>query len=202
MDCLLINPNSSTAAYQDLAEVYSAIEPPTWALLLAESCRSKGFDVGIFDSDAEKMSLTSSVDKVINLNPRLALFVVYGQNPNSGTTSMIGAISLAEALRDSDFKGKIAFVGSHTSALPMQVLSYNCVDLVLLNEGVYALHNLLKSNLESDLAYINGIGYKKKGPGSFQTPYLNKPEIVVPHLKWILTYLVMPGIFFPLKKNL
>ena len=41
MDLLLINPDSSAKAYQGLSEVYSAIEPPTWSLLLAESCRSK-----------------------------------------------------------------------------------------------------------------------------------------------------------------
>jgi anaerobic magnesium-protoporphyrin IX monomethyl ester cyclase len=54
MDVLFINPNSSAKAYQDLSKVYSAIEPPTWSLLLAESCRSKGFDVGILDCDTEK----------------------------------------------------------------------------------------------------------------------------------------------------
>lgn len=180
MDCLFINPNSSEKAYQDLAKVYSAIEPPTWSLLLAESCRTKGFDVGIFDSDAERLNLVESVKRVKELNPRLALFVVYGQNPNSGTTSMIGALELANALKEDDFQGKIAFVGSHTSALPMEVLSYNCIDIVLLNEGVYALHNLLKSNLGDDLYSIKGIGFKKRGPANFPIPTLNDPENVVP----------------------
>jgi len=56
MDVLFINPNSSAQAYQDLSKVFSAIEPPTWSLLLAESCRSKGFKVGILDCDAERLS--------------------------------------------------------------------------------------------------------------------------------------------------
>ena len=179
MDCLFINPNSSQKAYQDLSKVYSAIEPPTWSLLLAESCRSKGFGVGIFDSDAERLNLKESVSRVKDINPRLVLFVVYGQNPNSGTTSMIGALELANALKDNDFKGLIGFVGSHTSALPLEVLSFNSVDIVLLNEGVYALHNLLKSNLSSDLSHIKGIGYKKKGPANFPIPTLNEPEKIV-----------------------
>jgi len=38
MDVVFINPNSSAKAYQDLALTYSAIEPPTWALLLAQAC--------------------------------------------------------------------------------------------------------------------------------------------------------------------
>ena len=161
MDVLFINPNSSAKAYQDLAKVYSAIEPPTWSLLLAESCRSKGFGVGILDCDAERLSLEQSIQHVEDLQPRLIVFVVYGQNPNSGTTSMIGALALASALKDVSKKIPICFVGSHTSALPIEVLSHESVDIVLLNEGVYALHNLLKSNLNNDLQYIKGIGDRK-----------------------------------------
>lgn len=180
MDVLFINPDSSVQAYQGLAKVYSAIEPPTWALLLAESCRSKGFEVSILDCDAERLTLNQSLSRVDTLKPRLIVFVVYGQNPNSGTTSMIGALELAKAIKSAEINSKICFVGSHTSALPMEVLSHDCVDLVLLNEGVYALHNVLKSNIGNDLQTIKGIGYKKKGPGSFVIPTLNPPQGIVP----------------------
>jgi anaerobic magnesium-protoporphyrin IX monomethyl ester cyclase len=180
MDVLFINPDSSLKAYQDLAKVYSAIEPPTWALLLAESCRSKNFHVGIMDCDAEKMTIEESLTRIELLQPRLIVFVVYGQNPNSGTTSMIGALALAKEIKKANLHGKICFVGSHTSALPMEVLNHSFVDLVLLNEGVYALHNLLKSNLADDLVNVKGIGYKKPGPAGFLTSTLNSPQSVVP----------------------
>lgn len=179
MDVLFVNPDSSQKAYQDLAKVYAAIEPPTWALLLAESCRAKGFGVGILDCDAEKLSLEQSVGRIKDANPRLALFVVYGQNPNSGTTSMIGALALAKALKASHPSMRIGFVGSHTSALPREVLAHDCVDIVLLNEGVYALHNLLKSNLGSDLEHIKGIGYKRNISGKTEA-VLNPSQHVVP----------------------
>ena len=133
MDVIFINPDSSDKAYQGLAETYSAIEPPTWSLLLAESCRSKGFEVGILDCDAERLSLEQAVSRVAEAKPRLALMVVYGQNPNSGTTSMIGAVALATALKESSINTVIGFVGSHTSALPMEVLQLDCVDIILLN---------------------------------------------------------------------
>jgi radical SAM superfamily enzyme YgiQ (UPF0313 family) len=55
------------------------------------------------------------------------------------------------------------------------VLALDCVDLVLLNEGVYALHNLLHTDLHSDLAKVKGIGHKQDG-----VPVLNPPERVVP----------------------
>jgi anaerobic magnesium-protoporphyrin IX monomethyl ester cyclase len=181
MDVLFINPNSASTAYQDLAKTYSAIEPPTWALLLAESCRSKGFGVGILDCDAERLNTETAVQRIDEIRPRLAVFVVYGQNPNSGTTNMVGAMALARAIKDEFGNGiKTAFVGSHVSALPLDVLNSSGVDIVLLNEGVYALHNLLRSNLNGDLAQIKGIGYKKHGPAGFPIPTLNPPQSTVP----------------------
>lgn len=183
MDVLFINPDSSAKAYQGLALTYSAIEPPTWSLLLAESCRAKGFEVGILDCDAERLTLEQSVSRIADLKPKLSLMVVYGQNPNSGTTSMIGALALAKAIKEVGLNTKIAFVGSHTSALPMEVLGYDSVDIVLLNEGVYALHNLLKSNLDGDLSKIRGIGYKRRGPAGFLIPILNEPQGIVPQVR-------------------
>ena len=123
MDALFITPDSSAKAYQDLAKTFSAIEPPTWSLLLAQSCRAKGFEVGIIDGDAERLSLEAAVKRVHDGKPRLVVLVVYGQNPNSGTTSMIGGIELASALKGCRLPAPICFVGSHTSALPKQVLA-------------------------------------------------------------------------------
>lgn len=180
LEALFITPDSSLAAYQGLASLYSAIEPPTWSLLLAESCRSKGFSVGILDCDAERLTLKESVNRIVETKPRIAVFVIYGQNPNSGTTGMIGGLALAKALKNTDPTIPIAFVGSHTSALPMEVLSNDCVDIVLLNEGVYALHDLLKGNLRGDLESTKGIGYKKKIGSNFKVPTLNSPQKVVP----------------------
>lgn len=180
IDVLFVNPSSAQLAYQDLAHTYAAIEPPTWALLLAESCRAKKFSVGILDTDAERLSLQDSVIRIKYIQPKLAVFVVYGQNPNSGTTSMIGATKLAEELRRQDPKIKICFVGSHVSALPREVLACPYVDIVLLNEGVYALHNLLSSDLKNDLHKIKGIGYKAQDGAGRDILMLNQPEAIVP----------------------
>ena len=43
LDCLFLVTKSSKKTYQKLSQTYSAIEPPTWALLLAESTQSIGF---------------------------------------------------------------------------------------------------------------------------------------------------------------
>ena len=173
LDILFVEPNSSKQSYQGLADLYAAIETPTWSLLLSQSCRSKGFSVGILDANAERLSDIEASKRINDLNPKYVCFVVYGQNPNSGTVNMAGAISLADHVHSYGYK--TIFVGSHTSALPLEVLAYDFVDIVLLNEGVYALHNLLKSNGQSDLSTIKGIGYKENG-----TLILNTPERIVP----------------------
>jgi len=179
-DAIFVVPDSSAKAYQGLAEIYSAIEPPTWALLLAESCRKKGFEVGILDCDAERLLLADAIKRIENYKAKLLVFVLYGQNPNSGTTSMIGALALANAIKEAMPHQTVAFVGSHVSALPLEVLSYNFVDIVLLNEGVYALHNLLASSLtENDLSQIKGIGYKQKIGNQDKLAKLNPPEKIV-----------------------
>lgn len=175
LDVLFVNADSSAAAYQALAKDFAAIEPPTWSLLLAQSVRAKGFGAAILDATAERLSQAEAVQRIAEADPRLACFVVYGQNPNSGTTNMAGNTACAALLKEQHPEIPICFVGSHTSALPMEVLSLPCVDFVLLNEGVYALHNLLQSNLVDGLEKIRGIGHKQEG-----RPQLNDPERVVP----------------------
>lgn len=180
IDVLFVNPDSSLDAYQELAKTYSAIEPPTWALLLAQSCRAKGFACEILDCDAERLPLAEAVRRIGEARARLVVFVIYGQNPNSGTTGMIGGTRLAKSLKDAHPDAKVCFVGSHTSALPREVLTLPCVDIVLLNEGVYALHNLLASDLGDDLKTIRGVGYKAEDGAGRRHAVLNPPERVVP----------------------
>lgn len=190
LDVLFVNPSSSLQAYQGLAETYTAIEPPTWALLLAQSCRAKDFGVAILDCDAERLSLQDAVDRIKGANARLVVFVVYGQNPNSGTTGMIGASALAKELKQQHHELPICFVGSHTSALPLEVLQNSFVDFVLLNEGVYALHNLLRTDLRSNLEEVLGIGFKSVDKAGKVKPVLNPPQHVVPQERMDID---MPG---------
>jgi anaerobic magnesium-protoporphyrin IX monomethyl ester cyclase len=178
LDVLFVEPDSSEKAYQSLSKIYSAIETPTWSLLLAQSCRSKGFGVAILDCNAENLTDELSIQRIHDANPRLVCFVLYGQNPNSGTTSMIGGTRLCARLKQAYPEYTTCFAGPHVSALPKEVLSYSFIDIVLLNEGVYALHDLLGSDLKDDLHKIKGIGYKKD-----KIIILNPPRQVVPENK-------------------
>ncbi len=178
IDVLFVNPANSRVVYQDLAQDYSALEPPTWSLLLAESIRSVGFKPQILDASAEGLSITQTVERIVESEPRLICFVVYGQNPNSGTVNMSGVAELAKAVKASDISSPIAAVGSHMSALPLEVLKKESdIDIVFCNEGVYSLRDLLSIDLSetNEWSVVRGIGFRQDG-----IPVLNPPACVVP----------------------
>ena len=147
IDVLFITPNNNNGIYQELSNKYSAIETPTWSLLLAQSCRSQNYKVAILDCLAENLNDEDAYKRIKKLNPRLLCFVVYGQNVNAGTTNMSGATRLAKFLKNKDKSYAISFIGSHVQALPIETLKKEKdIDFVFSNEGVYALWNVLKLN--------------------------------------------------------
>ena len=179
MDVIFVNPNSLSKNYQNLANKYASIETPTWSLLLAESCRKKGFKVGILDCNAENLSIKNAYTKLKELKPKLICFVVYGQNVNAGTTNMMGATDLSNFIKKKNKNFKIGIIGSHIQALPKETMKKEkSFDIGFINEGVYALHNLLclkQLDFES-LASIKGIIIRNNN----KKIIFNPPENVVP----------------------
>ncbi len=137
IDVIFIVPGNAQGVYQTLSEDYSAIETPTWALLLAESCRSIGYKVGIIDVNAEKLTHQEALDRVVDLSPRFIVFVVYGQNVNAGTTNMSGAVALSNFFKLKGLNYPIIYIGSHVQAIPIDALEKEeSIDIVCTNEGV------------------------------------------------------------------
>jgi radical SAM superfamily enzyme YgiQ (UPF0313 family) len=203
IDVLFITPNNSNGIYQELSNKYSAIETPTWSLLLAQSCRSQNYKVAILDCLAENLKDEDAYKRIKKLNPRLLCFVVYGQNVNAGTTNMSGATRLAKFLKNNDKSYVISFIGSHVQALPIETLKKEKdIDFVFSNEGVYALWNVLKLNSfeeknggaggglgalnQEKLKKINGIVFRDLNNDII----FNKAEKVVPQSRMDLD---MPG---------
>jgi radical SAM superfamily enzyme YgiQ (UPF0313 family) len=177
-DVLFINPGNAPQIYQGLATKLSAVEPPTWALLLAESCRSKGYTARIIDANAENLSDEELISRVENLKPRLICLVVYGQNVNAGTTGMSGASRIAKAIKENIDGSVIALIGSHIQALPIKtLLEEPNIDFGFTNEGVYALWNVLASPKLDELTLrdIPGLVIRLEG-----AVLINKAESVVP----------------------
>ena len=179
MDVVFINSSSGKKNYQELSEKYSAIETPTWILLLAESCRSKGKKVCIIDANAENLSNEDVLKRLEKINARLICFVVYGQNVNAGTANMAGATDLANYIKLKNKNFVISFLGSHMQAVPAETLkNEKNIDFVFTNEGVYSLINILNlKNFElENLKTIKGIAYRNA-----EKIIINPAEKVVPN---------------------
>ncbi len=164
--------------YQELSKTYSAIEPPTWALLLAESTRSSGFKVKIIDANAENLSEVKIHERIKKLAPKIICFVVYGQNVNAGTTNMTGVIEVAKYLKEKKIEIPMSIIGSHVQALPIETLKKEkMIDFVFTNEAVYSLKNVLKLDKfnSKTLGQVKGIAYRD-ADNVLMTP----PEKVVP----------------------
>jgi len=175
MDVLFVHANGSKKIYQDLANHFSAIEPPIWAGMLANHCRSKGFSVNILDCEALHLDLQESTQQIIGNNARLVCFVVYGQQPSASSQNMSEATILADMVKELQPEFKILFVGGHIAALPRDVLERHAsIDFVCQNEGVYTISNLLKTNLKEGLKGVDGLGFRLDGQ-----IILNKPSPIV-----------------------
>ena len=180
LDCIFLVTKSSKQTYQKLSQTYSAIEPPTWALLLAESTRSVGFKVNILDANAENLSQEEILKRIKDASPKLICLVVYGQNVNAGTTNMSGAIYTSEYLKKF-LSIPISIIGSHVQALPTETLKKEkSIDFVFTNEGVYSLRNLLNLNefSQRNLSKIKGIAFRNE-----DKIIINEPEQIVPNEK-------------------
>jgi len=180
LDILFISPGNTKNIYQDLSKKYTTIEPPTWALLLAESCRSIGYKVGICDANAEGLTKQDVYNRVQDLNPRIICFVVYGQNVNAGSVNMSGATYLSNYLKTCT-NIPICYVGSHVQALPHKTLKEEkSIDFAFTNEGVYALRNILKLDTinNTTLKNVKGIVWRDG-----DKILINDPEQIVPREK-------------------
>ena len=179
MDLLLIAPGNANGIYQDLSNSYAAIEPPTWALLLAQSVRSIGYEVAIMDINAERLTDEQAISRIKEINPRLLCFVVYGQNVNAGTVGMSGATHLSKIIKAKKINIPISFIGSYVQALPIKALKdESSIDFAFTNEGVYALRNVLSlSNIDDqNLENIKGIVRRSEN-----LIIMNPPEKIVPN---------------------
>jgi len=165
-DILFINPGNASGIYQELAKDYSAVEPPTWALLLAEAVRNKGYKPEILDINAERLSNEEASKRIEEYDPRLICFVVYGQNVNAGTVGMSGAVKLSNLLKDKGVKTPISYVGSYIQSVPLKCLEEEqSIDFGFTNEGVYSILNVLSQpeiNI-NNLGHIKGIVWRDKG---------------------------------------
>ena len=164
LDALFVHPNSAKKVYQELAEKHSGIEPPIWAAMLANHCRTRNFGVKILDTEAERLLPAEAAKIIVDINPRLVCVAIYGQQPSASSQNMSGAVELSEEIKKLNPNLKVLFVGPHVAAFPDEVLRDEpSIDFVCQNEGVYTISSLLSVDDLTEAQYLSkvpGLGYR------------------------------------------
>ena len=136
IDVLFITPPSRLEVYQGLANDYAAIEPPVWSSLIANYLIKKGFSAEILDAEAENLTHQQTAEKIADKKPRLAVFMVYGQQPSASTQCMPGGKKTCLKLNEiTSNEIKSVVIGTHASALPKKTLEEEPYTYVCQGEG-------------------------------------------------------------------
>ena len=165
IDALLITPPSRLEVYQGLSDDYAAIEPPVWSSLIAKYLIKKGYTAQILDAEAENFTHEQTAKKIISINPRLAIFMIYGQQPSASTQCMPGGKKTCDKLNSlSSNSIKTIVVGTHASALPKKTLEEEPYDFVCQGEGPITIAKLVDhiKNNKTKLENIPGLWYRDK----------------------------------------
>ena len=173
IDALLITPPSRLDIYQGLADEYAAIEPPVWSSLIANFLIKKGLSADVLDAEAENLTYEQTAKKIAKKNPKLAIFMVYGQQPSASTQCMPGGKKTCLRLNEiTSGEIKSIVIGTHASALPKKTLEEEPYNYVCQGEGpltVLELINFLKGKTK-DLKKIPGLWYFDKDKNICSNP--------------------------------
>ena len=155
VDALLITPPSRLEVYQSLSGDYAAIEPPVWSMLIANYLNARGYNAQILDAEAENFNYEETAKKILEVNPKIAVFMVYGQQPSASTQCMPGGKKTCERLNElSSSSIKTIVVGTHASALPKKTLEEEPYDFVCQGEGpitiTHLIDNIKKNKIKLD----------------------------------------------------
>ena len=143
MDLLIVNCPSHKRIYQSLHDNnLSALEPPIWAGLIANFMRCRGYEVSILDAQAEGLSIEETAQSIIDCNPVLALFAVYGHQPSASTQCMTSAIEVCHLIKDGSGVN-VMFMGTHSASLPKETIIESKADFICTGEGPYTVDALL-----------------------------------------------------------
>lgn len=194
LQVLFVHPNASSKIYQGLSKNLSAIEPPIWAALLANSMRAHGFhDVQILDCEADGLSPEESAKAIENYNPKLVVFVVYGQQPSASTQNMQGVRDCLNILKDSNPNRKVLLTGLYPSAVSRKTMQEERTDFVCQGEGPKTIVGLLSiSNMNETvhLEKVPGLWYRDEGKIRFTKPaqLIKQEELIreLPGMAWDL----------------
>ena len=144
IDALFITPPSRLDVYQGLSNDYAAIEQPVWSSLISSYLLNRNYNVQILDAEAENLTHEQTAIKIASINPTLAVFMVYGQQPSASTQCMPGGRKTCLKLNElSSNSIKSIVVGTHASALPEKTLCEEPYNFVCQGEGPITILKLI-----------------------------------------------------------
>ena len=165
LDVLLVTPPSRIEVYQKLAGEFAAIEPPVWSSLIAKYLLKKNYSVKILDAEADFLNHEQTADEIIKEEPKLAVFMIYGQQPSASTQCMPGGRKTCNFLNEkSQNEIKSLVIGTHASALPKKTLIEEPYTYVCQGEGPKTIEKLMNylNNEPGTLKDVPGLWYREE----------------------------------------
>ena len=191
LDVVLINPGSRARVYQALGEQLAAVENPVWAGLIATFLQKRGCSVEIIDAGGDELAPDDVATRVGELNPHLAVVVVYGHQPSASTQHMPASGAVATALKQAHPSMPVLMLGGHVASLPERTLAEESCDYVAIDEGLRATADLaaaLRDHESPDLSKIPGLGYRQNGRAVLNpaAPLVTELDTQMPGVAWDL----------------
>jgi anaerobic magnesium-protoporphyrin IX monomethyl ester cyclase len=164
IDILFVNPSDQQAVYQGLSGELTAFEPPIQARMLAAYMRTRGAEVAIVDCQEPG---TSPGYEAAEIEPRLVVVVVHGNQPSASTQTMPAAIRACAEIKENLPDTPLLVVGGHPAALPERTLKETGADFVCTGEGPVTVEealNIIKTgSWHAFRPGIPGIVYEQDG---------------------------------------
>lgn len=189
LDVLLVTPPSRAQVYQELSRDFAAIEPPVWSGLIATFLRERGCAVAVLDAEAEGLTHQQTAERIAALVPRLAVFVIYGQQPSASTQCMPAGRKVCEMLKTlADIPTLV--MGTHPSALPKRTLLEEPYTYVCQGEGPATILGLILALRASRhrLREVPGLWHMEEGNpvGNAPAPLMTNLDRDLPGQAWDL----------------
>ncbi len=181
LDCIIIAPGNQRQVYQDLAEDFTAIEPPIWARLIASYLERKGASVEIVDQSALNES-AEYVARYVTGRAWLIIIVAHGQQPSASTQLMPEVKKICTNIKLGKAIQPVLIVGGHPAALPERTLQEGgryAADFVCTGEGpvtAWEALQLVKGDYDGkwrqrwgDINDVSGMVWSAPGLGPVKT---------------------------------
>jgi len=168
LDVLLVTPPSRQQVYQELSNEIAAIEPPVWSGLIAHFLRERGYAVSMLDAEALNLTHEQTAQAVAHADPKLIVYVIYGQQPSASTQCMPAARKVATRVAELTDRPSLA-MGTHPSALAERTLREEPFTYVCRGEGPYTVLGLLEHlNGKQRLDEVMGLAYRDPSSGAIK----------------------------------